>query len=254
MSKAGVQVIDRTFDIIELLSEYPEGLGVTEIADKLELNKSTVHRIVTALVKRGYLKKDESFPTYKLGLKFIETGSIALSDIELKTEAKAYLYELSKRFNQPCHLGILDRDRVVYIDKVDVNINLRLYSQIGKRISIHSSSLGKVLFAGLEKEEQKKILENYTFKKYNGNTIDNEKDFMKEIELVKKNGYGTDDEEHDMGIKCISAPIYDYKGKTIAAISITGSAATLIDNMEKEVIETVILYGKKISHRIGYRD
>lgn len=254
MSEKGVQVIDRTFDIIELLSECGEGLGVTEIANKLELNKTTVHRIASALVRRGYLKRDENFSVYKLGLKFIETGSIALSDIELKTEAKTYLYELSKRFNQPCHLGILDYNRVVYIDKVDVNTNLRLYSQIGKRISIHSSSLGKVLFAGLDKNERKEILENYDFIKYTDKTIITKNKFLKDIEMVEKNGYGVDNQENEIGIKCIAVPIYDYKGKTMAAISITGSALHLVGEMEKEVIASVIDCGKKISHRIGYRE
>lgn len=253
MSEKGVQVIDRTLDILELLSLHRNGLGITEISNHLDLNKSTVHRIVQALYARMYIEKIFGTKNYKIGLKFFEIGSLCINNIELKTEAKPYLSNLSSRTAQTLHLGILDETDVVYIDKVDVYSNLHIYSEIGKRISVHCSSLGKILVSSMTNKEIASLLNNFNYIIYTDKTITNKKDFIKEVEFARKNGYAVDNEEHELGIICISAPIYDYRQKLIAAISITMSKEYLKSSNKEDVIALIVNCAKEISLRLGYQ-
>lgn len=253
MSEKGVQVIDRALDILELLSLHRNGLGITEISQQLDLNKSTVHRIVQALCTRGYIEKILDTKNYKIGLKFVEIGSLCLNNIELKTEAKPYLSKLSSRVYQTVHLGILDGNDVIYIDKVDVYSNLHIYSEIGKRISVHCSGLGKILMSSMTNNEIFLLLNNYTYTAYTKKTITNKNDFIKEVEFARKNGYALDNEEHEDGIVCIAAPIYDYRQKLVAAISITMSNDYFESSNKNDIILLVVNCALEISLRLGYQ-
>ena len=150
MAEKGVQVIDRVFDILELLVIEGKGLGVTEISKKLGLSKSTVHRILNGIASRGYLEKSED-GIYSLGIQFVELASRRLNNVELVIESRPYLQELTNIVKQSSHLAILDDCDAVYIDKVELVKNMRLYSQIGKRIPIYCSGLGKSLL--LDKQD-----------------------------------------------------------------------------------------------------
>src|SRR5688572_16877237 len=114
-----VQSVDRAFDILEILATEKGGMGVTEIARRIGLHKSTVHRLLTSMASRGYIEKDETTGTYRLGLKLVELCSLYLNSLELKTEAQPYLRKLAALTAQPVHLAILDRHEAVYIDKIE---------------------------------------------------------------------------------------------------------------------------------------
>lgn len=252
MSEKSVQVIDRAFDILELLSTERDGLGVTEIGIRLGLHKSTVHRILSTLGERGYVEKSTNNGVYKIGLKFIEISSVYLNSIELKTEARPYLWELTSKINGPTHLSILDGIDAVYIDKVDVMTNIRLYSQIGRRIPVYCSALGKSLLSDYSDVELNIILSQIKFEKITSNTIDNKEELARQIKNVKNTGWSVDDEEHDEGIRCIASPIYDYRRKVIAAVSVAGPSNVISKDRDEEIGAMVLETAFKISKRLGY--
>lgn len=253
MSEKGVQVIDRALDIIEILSIEREGLGVTEIGNRLSLHKSTVYRILSALAERGYIAKDQKTNNYKIGLKLVEVSSVYLNNVELKTEARPHLNELTKKFGQTSHIAILDGFDAVYIDKLDTQSSIRLYSQIGKRVPLHVSGLGKVLISDMNRPELEVYLKDYEFNPYTDNTIISKDEFFSTIEKVKKQGWALDDEEHEAGIRCIAAPVKDYRGKTVAAISISGPSNIIAPELDVETSSTVMAAAREISKRLGYR-
>lgn len=253
MQEKGIQVIDRAFDILEILSIEKDGLGVTEIANRLGLHKSTVHRILSAMLKRGYIQKINPKGVYKLGLKLVEISSVYLNNVELKTEAMPYLRELTSKLGQTAHLAILDGGDAVYIDKVDVVNNIRLYSQIGRRIPIHCSGLGKCLIAGLPDVEIQELLSNYKFARFTSNTITTKEELLRQVGKVRKTGWAIDDEEHDEGIRCIAASVFDYRDKIIAAISVSGSSSSISRERDEEVGSLVLETALKISERMGYK-
>lgn len=213
MKENTVQTLDRTFDIIELLATSPNGMGVTEIGRKLGLHKSTVYRLIKALVQRGYLEKDQSTGAYRIGLKFVEISSLHIQQIELKTEAIPFMRHLSELTGQVTHLAIMDETEVVYIEKIDVIQSLRMYSQIGKRIPVYCSALGKVLLSGQNSDYQKRIMKKIKYTQQTKNTIREESQFINELEKTKQRGWAVDNEEHELGIRCIAAPIRDFTGR-----------------------------------------
>lgn len=253
MSEKGVQVIDRTFDIIELLAIEEKGLGVSDIARRLNLTKSTAHRILNAITERGYLEKT-SDGVYSLGIQFVELASRRLSNIELTTEAKPFLSELTNKLGQSSHLAILDGSDAVYIDKVELTKNLRLYSQIGKRIPVYCSGLGKSLLLDMEDKKIIRLLEECDMQPLTKTTLTSIPQFLKEIHVSKVHGYTIDNEEHDVGIRCIAAPIYDYRGTIIAAVSAAGPISFFSEEKDEEYSKLVIATANKISLKMGYRD
>lgn len=253
MAERGIQVIDRAFDILEILSVEKDGLGVTGISNRIGLHKSTVHRILNSMVSRGYIEKLPDRGTYKIGLKLIEISSIYLNSIELKTEARPYLGELTSRLGLPVHLATLDGIEAVYIDKVDVLNNIRLYSQIGRRVPVHCSALGKCLISGLDGQELEELAGRIKFTRFTNNTITDKKTLLEQVRLVGTQGWALDNEEHEAGMKCIAAPVRDYRGTIIAAISVTGPSGTVSPERENEIGGIVVEASRKISRRMGFK-
>lgn len=214
-----VQSLDRAFNILELLSRENRGLAVTEIGKRLELHKSTVHRLLSSLRERGYVEKDIQSGYYKLGLGFIELTSLYLNGLELKTEASPYLHQLTQVTGQTSFLAIRDDKDVVYIDKADTFDSLRKYTIIGKRMPLHATSLGKAMLSGCSDVEIDRLYPEQKLKLVTKMTLPTVDLLLTEIRKTRKRGWSIDDEENEVGTRCVGAPILDYRDKVIAAVS-----------------------------------
>jgi len=252
MSGRTVQSIDRAFDILEVLAVEKNGLGVTEIGNRVGLHKSTVHRLLTAMAEKGYIEKNEDTGMYRLGLKFVELCSLYLNSVELKTEAQPYLRQLAALTTQPVHLATLVDGEAVYIDKVESYNSIRMYSAIGRRVPVHCSAVGKALLSGKDENEIRQILESRELKAFTPNTITDVEKILREVHEVKLRGWAEDDEEHEEGIRCIAAPIYDYRRQVIAAISTSGNKSIISKEKTEEFVQYVIKAACDISRRMGY--
>jgi IclR family transcriptional regulator, KDG regulon repressor len=248
----GVQTLERSLDLIEYLSLEKNGSGITEVGNKLGLHKSTVHRLLNALVKRGYVEKDRQTSRYSLGLKFIEIGSLRLNHIELKTEAAPYLRHLAETTRQPVHLAILDGIEAVYIDKIEPVSNLRMYSQIGRRVPVFCSALGKSLLSDLTDDELDKTMIKIEFRNFTKMTHMKAESLHSDILATRLRGWSIDDEEHEEGIRCIGAPVKDYTGKIIAALSVSGDKNVISPERDHEISGMVMNTAQTISRRMGY--
>lgn len=247
----GVQSVGRVLDIIEVLSTEHGGLGVTAIANRVGLHKSTTHRLLTTLANRGYLAKTAE-GNYKIGLKLIEAVSCYINSLELQTEARPYLVQMTGELGLTSHLGVLDGDKVVYIEKMDVVSSVRMYSQIGLRMHAYCSSLGKCLLSNYSKEELNGIMKDCSFIRFTQNTIGSIEELHKEMAKVRKLGWAMDNEEYEIGHRCIGAPIYDYKGDIIAAISASGGKNLLSDDRIAPVSEYVKTAAMELSRSMGF--
>ncbi len=248
-----VQSIERALDIIENAATGRDGKSLTEIAAQTDLHKSTVHRIIATLLKRGYLDKTEQ-GNYKVGLKLIEIASYYINDLELQTEARPYVANITSHLGLDAYLGILDGDKVVYIERMDVVSAVKLYSQIGHRVNAYCSSLGKCLLANYSNEELDEIMADCSFIKFTPNTITDMEGLRAELAKVRKQGWAIDDEEYEPGHRCVGAPIYDYKGDIIASISASGDKHVLTDDRIEEVAEYVMKAASEISKDLGYTE
>lgn len=247
----GVQSIDRTLDIIEVLAEERTGLGLTEVAKRVDLHKSTAHRLLSTLARRNYVEKNKS-GTYRIGIKLIEAVSCHINSLELQTEARPYIVDITSHLGLTSHLGILDGQHVVYIEKMDVVSTMKMYSQIGVRVHACCSSLGKCLLSNYSKEELEFLLKDCSFPKLTPNTISGMTEFHEEMAKVRKQGWALDDEEFEIGYRCIGAPVYDYRGNIIAAISASGDIRILTDDRIESTAEYVKQVALQISRSMGY--
>lgn len=250
MAKATLQTVDRALQLLESLAEHPTGMQPKEIEEVLELNKVTVHRLLATLENRGFIERMGN--AYVIGLKLVELSSMKLSNVELKTEASPYLRELVTRLGLPVQMAILEGTEAIFIDKIESRNSFRMYSQIGKRIPLYASGVGKVLLLQASDEEIRKKLETVEFTAFTPKTLMSVEAVLGAIKVAQKIGYAVDDEEHEEGIFCVAAPIYDYRDKIIAAISVGGIEQSFISEENKHQIEMIKETAKKISRRLGY--
>lgn len=247
-----VKSVGRALDIIDIVSQKKDGLGVTEIANQIDINKSSVHRTLSTLVQYGYVEQDEETGKYKLGYKILELSSKLLDSIDLREEAKPYLLELEKETNEVIHLVVWDEGEVVYIEKLEGNETLRMHSRVGKRAPMHCTSVGKAILSHLPKDVVEEIIDRKGLPKHTEYTITDKETFFEELKKVKERGYALDLQENEYGITCIAAPIFDHIGNVVAAISISGPTMRMTEERLEQLRDRIIEAGKNISKRLGY--
>lgn len=246
-----VQVLDRSLDIIEIIAATPNGIGISKIAEKIKLPKSTVYRLAMALCERGYLQKNHE-NNYQIGIKLIEVASYYINDLELQTEVRPFLQEIVQNLKLTAHLGILDKEQVVYVEQQELLRRFGLYTQIGYRMPAYCSSMGKCLLSALSEDALAELLRYYTFKRFTDNTITDFKTLKKELQKIRNQGWAIDDQEERIGHRCIGAPIYDYRGEMIASISASGSTEVIHDDDVEIIAHEVMRLAKEISGKLGY--
>jgi DNA-binding IclR family transcriptional regulator len=250
-SSGSVQSLERAFDIIDLLAHEQHGLKLTDIANELDLHKSTVYRLISVLRSRGYVEKSEENNLYRLGLGFIELSSLYLNKIEMKTEAEPHLRELSRLVGQTVFFATIQDREVVYIDKFEQFNSLRRYSIIGQRRPLYCTALGKAMLLDKTDEEIRDLFRDATFKAMTPNTITNLADLVEELRLSRQRGWTRDNEEYEPNVQCIAAPVHDYRNNIIAAVSIAwnGSANDVDIPWAAEHVHAT---GLHISRHLGY--
>jgi len=247
-----VQSLDRAFDILELLSREQHGLALTEIGNRLDLHKSTVYRLLQALKQRGYIEKNAK-GSYRLGMEFIELSSLYLNNLELKTEAQPVLRELSSLSGNTAFLATLQESEVVYIDKMETFNSLRKYSIIGQRAPLYCTALGKSMLTGKTEEQIRRLYRDRELTVFTEKSISSVDDLIEEIENTRRRGWSLDDEEYEEGLRCIGAPIRDYRNEVIAAVSTSGYASVITRERVEEIAAYVVKAARDISQLMGYR-
>jgi IclR family KDG regulon transcriptional repressor len=247
-----VQSLDRTFNILEILSQEQNGLSLTEIATRINLPRSTVFRLLASLRSRGYIEKLEKNNYYRLGLSFIELCSLYLNNLELKTEAAPFVQHLSARTGCTAFLAIRQEAFVVYIDKAEQYNSIRKYSIIGQRRPLYCTSLGKALLLGLAEREIHDLLDGIPFQKAGPKTHESLESLLKDLEVCRLRGWTMDDEEAEPGIRCLAAPIRDYRGQVIAAVSASFRIADVAEARYGEISAQVQETALGVSQRMGY--
>ncbi len=250
MSEPVLQTADRALHVLELLAE--EGMTASEIQKKLELNKSTVHRLMMTLLNRGFVERNEATGIYQIGLKLVEISSIRLNHVELKTEAVPYLHHLANKVNQSVQLAIFDEGEAVFIEKVEKYKSFHMYCQIGKRIPIYCSAVGKSLMLDRPDQEIIKILKQTALVPFTKQTKTSIEDVMQDIYRGRKEGYTRDEAEHEENVYCVSMPVYDYRSRIVAAVSVTGFSDEVFQDEGESVRNALANTCMEISKRLGY--
>ena len=189
---------------------------------------------------------------YTIGFKIIEIAGTHINNLELLAEAKPFLSKITRELDLTAHLGILDGQDVVYMEKLDGHPNSQLYTQIGHRSPGFCSSIGKCLMSCMSRDELDYVLYSCDFRKYTPNTITSRRDYIRHLKEVRRQGWAMDDEEYEIGHRCVGATVYDYRGLPVAAISASGSVNLLTDDKLETVIQKVKELDGLLSRQIGY--
>lgn len=249
-----VQSVDRALSILEVLSENSLGLGITEISKKIDLHKSTVHRLLSTLIYKDYVEQDHETNKYRITLKVLELGNNRLKDLDIVTVSRPHLTELMKKTNEVVHLVILEKEEIVYIDKVESENTIRMHSTIGKRSPAYCTAVGKAIMSHMTMEEVLEIWNNSQIKEHTQYTITGVDEMKEELKKIRERGYSVDDEENEIGVRCVAAPIFNWKGDVIAAISISGPTMRVTKEKVEEFSILIIEYARRISLELGYNN
>ena len=246
-----IQAIERAVAILSTFSAEEPELGVTELADRLELHKSTVHRFLVNLEAAGFVERNRHTARYRLGLRIFELGGLVLQQMNLWDEALPFLEGLVRDSGETGHLAVLDGGEAVYIEKVEARRALRIPSAIGRGYPAHATSLGKLLLAHLEPRASDALISERGLHRCAPNTMTDPDRLREELARIRRQGYAVDDEEYEEGLRCIGAPIVGHTGQVVAAIGIGGPVTRVTPTRIAELAELVMAAAASLSRRMG---
>ncbi len=215
--------VERALNILEAAAQRREGLTNAEISRKLGIPKSSASYILRTLEKRGYLRRELETGRYRLGLKILSLGGDAQANLDIADLALPFLRVLGEKIRMTVHLAVLDQGEAVYIEKVEAPGFFKVNTWVGRRMFLHSTSVGKCLLAWLPKNEIETIVKQQGLKKRTPKTITSITKLLADLEQVKRSGYAVDDEENSLGARCLGAPIFDALGNVTAALGASGT-------------------------------
>jgi DNA-binding IclR family transcriptional regulator len=244
--------VDKSLAIIELLSQTPQGLKLTEIGDALGLPQSTAHHILDTLRQRDYVRQDTDTKRYFLGFRFLEISRRILGGLDIRGIARDNLVRINQACGLAVHLAVLNGKKVVYIDKLDAREGLSLATYVGFATDPHAAAGGKVLLAGLPEAEVREMYQDGVLKRYGSRTITDLAALLVELRAIRQAGYAVDDEEYYEGVRCVAAPI--RAGDRIAAsLSVTGSLFALTaEKAHGEYRDMVMSAASEISAKLAW--
>lgn len=249
---ASIQVLEKAMAVLQCFQKDTPELRIPQLSEKLGIPKPTIHRILVTLERGKFVKKNPDTEAYHLGIGILNLASNLLNSMDVRTIALPVMKQLAKETGENCFLGIYDDGDAVNIHQEQGENILTSYNRIGLRIPAHLSALGKVILANLDQDELEKYLETANFEKRTPNSIASKKEFIDEINAIKANGYAVDDEEFEIGLKCIASPIFNLHGNVTAAISISGPANRISEKATTDFKNKTIAAAKEISRNLGY--
>lgn len=233
--KNPIQVADRLFLVMETLAETGPA-GLIDLSNRLNLHKSTVHRLLNSLIYMGYARQEQETGKYSLTFKILEISNKVLNKVDVLEIARPHLKRLMQQTGETVHFVQIDGTEAVYIDKVESHQNsVRMVSKVGSRIPLYCSGVGKAMLATMKPEAVKKLWEASDIHRLTPHTIIDYSSFLQDLEDIRKRGYALDNEENEEGVRCIAACLTDFKGKAKYAFSISAPVNRMTDERITEL-------------------
>ena len=248
-----VRSIANALELLECFKGERDELGVTELSQQLGLPKNNIFRMLATLSAKGYVEQNPVTGTYRLGIKTFELGQVFRKRMGLLKQARPVLEKLETQCGESSYLAIIQEGMVVYVDMVETTHSVRIVPKLGQRVPAYCTAVGKAQLAYESHDEIERIIEKLGFTKLTPNTITDKQQLMEHLAEVTRNGYATDNEELEMEVKCVAAPIRDYTGKVVAGICVSGPVQRMTQPLvESELVGMIKQAALEISERLGY--
>jgi DNA-binding IclR family transcriptional regulator len=248
-----VQVLDRAVAILQVLAETPTDLSAAEIAERLVLHKSTIHRLLMVLEHHGFIRKHAGTGKCTLGLKLFELGSRAAKGLTLREHAQPFLARLVRETGETAHIGVLDEGDMVSVANVEGPFTLRMPSTVGRRTPAHCSALGKAVLAFLPGSTLDELLARRPLRALTSKSLAARGALKADLQRIRVRGYAIDDEEIEKGLRCVGAPVRDYSGLVVGAVSIAGPTFRIPKSRVPALAELVMAIARELSVELGCR-
>lgn len=238
--------LDRAVSVLEALSESHVPRSLAELCQQMNLHKSTVHRSLMVLERRELIQRTQG-NRFHLGMKLYDLGNRAVEQIDLRTRIQPYFRHLATQVGETVHLGILQKTSVLYLDKVEPNYSVCRNSKLGTSNPVYCTSMGKAMLAFQSKETVEKILSKIHFVRYTSKTLYTREMLLSALERVRRRGYAVDNEEIEVGVRCIGVPILDENQRVIASVSVSGPSSRITTQSVPMIVKQLQRCCKEIS-------
>lgn len=216
----GVRALSRGLRVLEILAAAPSGLPLASIAERARLSKSSAYRLVQTLLGAGYLLQKRENGHYFPSLKILNLSHRLIEDTDLRVISRPHLELLAQATGETSHLVLLDNDAIVYVDKVEGESPVRMFSRIGSRAPAHCTGVGKAVLAFLPPERLDQLLGEAPLKRYTQTTITDPRKLRRHLAEIRTRGYSVDDGEHEAQVRCLAAPLFASNGEVVGACSV----------------------------------
>lgn len=246
-----IKSLVKALRLLRLFTPQRNAWTAEDMIAALGYHKSSVQRILATLEKEGFLSRVAPRRSeYRLGPDILYLGNVAEMGLDLRSVARPIMQDLVQRTRETCYLCVADRDQCLYIDKVECSQPIRIIHQVGQRNPMHCTGVGKVLMSGMDDAAVDRLIEADGLKARTPHTITDRHRLRREIETIRLTGIALDNEELDLGVKCVAAPIKDSSGRVVAAISLSGPlqrfTAAAVQEFEKKIIAASLAISKAL--------
>jgi len=246
-----VDAVARSLLILETMARENREMGVLELSQKVGIHVSTVYRLLSTLAGQGFVEQTAATEKYLLGIKFFELGMARLRMIDFRSVSIPYLRRLHQKTGETVLLGTLRGDEVLIVETFSQFRGIVFKSQVGLAEPLYCTGIGKALLAHLAPEHQDEILAKLKLRRYTGTTIVSKTELRRELKRIRQHGYSIDDEEIEVGVRCLGAPILGHDGFSLAAFSVVGPGPR-IEARLREISESMLETRRHISRELGY--
>ena len=244
-----VQVIERMFALIDVLASREEAISLKEISERTGLHPSTTHRILNDLATGRFVDRPQP-GSYRLGMRLLELGNLVKGRLNVRDAALIPMRELHKLIQQPVNLSMRQGDEIVYIERAySERSGMQVVRAIGGRAPLHLTSVGKLFLAHEDPQRVRAYATRTGLAGHTRNSITELTRLERELAAVRANGYARDDEELELGVRCMAAGVFDDQGKLLAGLSVSAPA----DRLEESWLDRVKGTASQISLALGYR-
>ncbi|MCD6726766.1 MAG: IclR family transcriptional regulator [Solirubrobacteraceae bacterium] len=249
-----VRSIERALDVLESIGTAGE-LGVSEVAGRTGLVPSTAHRVMATLAFRGYLSQDVVSGRYRLGARVLELArSLDLRTAELRGAAHSHLERIREVTGESANLVVLDGRWVVYIDQVEGSHSVRMFTEIGSTVPAHTTGSGKAILAHRSADEVERLYspDDEPFERPTQRTLVTAAALQEDLARIRGRGYALDREEHEEGVSCVAAAVFDSTGEPVGAISVSGPTSRIARYDVEQLGALLHRHAQEISTTLGW--
>jgi IclR family acetate operon transcriptional repressor len=242
----GVQSIERAFQLLELLAGAGGEMGISELATRSRLPLPTIHRIIRTLITAGYVRQVPS-RRYALGPRLIVLGETASR--MLGAQARPRLADLVETVGETANMAVLDGDKAIYVAQVPSKHSMRMFTEVGRRVDLHCTGVGKALLAQMSPATAREIVLRAGMPAMTRHTITDPEDLLRELERVRERGYVIDDGEQELGVRCVAVPVPG--APSLTTISVSGPEARLTPDVVQRVVPHLLEAAAGLGDQLG---